>query len=98
MKRSEVIAAQAKTRRQLEDAGLTLPTALEIEIADFGLDQFALEGLGIVIRVNEPEYCSKWLTLMPGQECPTHYHKLKKRRSSSCAARSSWSPTARRSL
>jgi len=78
MKRSEVTAAQAKTRRQLEDAGLTLPTALEIEIADFGLDQFALEGLGIVIRVNEPEYCSKWLTLMPGQECPTHYHKLKK--------------------
>jgi len=78
MKRSEVVAAQARTRRQLEDAGLVLHLALEIEIADFGLDQFALEGLGIVIRVNEPEYCSKWLTLLPGQECPTHYHKIKK--------------------
>ena len=78
MKRSEVTAAQAQTRRQLEEVGLTVADGLEIEIADFGLDQFALEGLGIVVRVNEPEYCSKWLTLWPGQECPTHYHKLKK--------------------
>ena len=78
MKRSEVIAYQAGTRQQLGAAGLVLPDALEIEIADFGLDQFPLEGLGLVIRVNEPEYCSKWLTLLPGQECPTHYHKIKK--------------------
>jgi len=78
MKRSEVLAHQAETRRQLEAAGLALTDALEIEIADFGLDQFPLEGLGLVIRVNEPEYCSKWLTLLPGQECPTHYHKIKK--------------------
>jgi len=78
MKRSEVRAAQAKTRRQLEDAGLTVAGGLEIEIADFGLGRFAQEGLGLVVRVNEPEYCSKWLTLLPGQECPTHFHKLKK--------------------
>lgn len=78
MKRSEVTAAQAQTRRQLEDAGLTIAPDLEIEIADFGLGRFAQEGLGLAVRVNEPEYCSKWLTLWPGQECPTHYHKLKK--------------------
>ena len=78
MKRSEVIAYQAETRQQLIASGLALPDALEIEIADFGLDQFPLEGLGLVVRVNEPEYCSKWLTLLPGQECPTHYHKIKK--------------------
>ena len=78
MKRGEVAAAQAQTRRQLEDAGLTIAPALEIEIADFRLGRFAQEGLGIVVRVNEPEYCSKWLTLWPGQECPAHYHKLKK--------------------
>jgi D-lyxose ketol-isomerase len=78
MKRSEVRAAQAETRRQLEDAGLTVADGLEIEIADFGLGRFAQEGLGLVVRVNEPEYCSKWLTLLPGQECPTHFHKLKK--------------------
>ncbi len=78
MKRSEVTAAQAQTRRQLEAAGLIISDDLEIEIADFGLNRFAQEGLGIVVRVNEPEYCSKWLTLWPGQECPAHYHNLKK--------------------
>ncbi len=78
MKRSEVTAAQAKTRHQLEDAGLVISDDLEIEVADFGLNRFAQQGLGIVVRVNEPEYCSKWLTLWPGQKCPLHYHKLKK--------------------
>ena len=78
MKRSEVIAYQARVRRQLEDAGLPLSPDTPIEIADFGLGRFEREGLGIVVRVNESEYCSKYLTLFPGQECPTHYHKLKK--------------------
>lgn len=78
MKRSEVVAAQAQVRRQLEDAGLALTPDTQIEIADFGLNRFNQEGLGIVIRANEAEYCSKWLTLFPGQECPMHYHKLKK--------------------
>jgi len=78
MKRSEVIAAQAQVKQQLEGAGLALTPETTIEIADFGLNRFAQEGLGIVIRSNETEYCSKWLTLFPGQECPVHYHKMKK--------------------
>ena len=78
MKRSEVTAAQAQVRRQMEGAGLVLEPEAHIEIADFGLGHFSQEGLGIVIRVNEPEYCSKWLVLVPGQECPFHYHKMKK--------------------
>ena len=78
MKRSEVVAAQARVRRQLEDAGIPLAPDAAVEIADFGLGRFEREGLGIVVRVNEAEYCSKFLTLLPGQECPTHFHKLKK--------------------
>lgn len=78
MKRSEVIAHQAQVRRQLEAAGVPLTPDTQIEIADFGLGHFEREGLGIVVRVNETEYCSKYLTLFPGQECPTHYHKMKK--------------------
>jgi N-acetylneuraminate synthase len=79
MKRSEVAAAQREVRTLLEDAGIavTVPTE-QIEIADFGLERFREVGLGIIVRVNEPEYCSKWLTLYPGQACPWHYHKLKK--------------------
>jgi D-lyxose ketol-isomerase len=78
LKRSEVVTAQAQTRRQLEEADLVIAEGLAIEIADFGLDRYESIGLGLVVRVNEPEYCCKWLTLLPEQECPTHYHKLKK--------------------
>ncbi len=78
MKHREVAAAQAQVRRQIEEAGLPLAPDAHIEITDFGLGRFAREGLGSVIRVNEPEYCSKYLTLLPGQECPRHFHKLKK--------------------
>lgn len=78
MKRSEVTAAQGQVRQRLEDAGLVLAPNISVEIADFGLNRWEREGLGIVVRVNEPEYCSKYLTLEPGQECPLHYHKMKK--------------------
>lgn len=78
MKHSEVIVAQARVRRRLEDAGIVLDPNTAIEVADFGLGRWEREGLGIVIRVNEPEYCSKYLTLEAGQACPLHYHKLKK--------------------
>jgi len=78
MKRSEVQDAQTRTQLQLEEAGLVISSDLTIEIADFGLGRYENTGLGLVVRVNEPEYCSKWLTLLPGQECPAHYHKLKK--------------------
>lgn len=78
MTRSEYAAAQAQVRRRLESAGLALDPNTEIEVTDFGLGHWAQEGLGLVLRVNEPEYCSKYLTLEAGQECPLHFHKLKK--------------------
>ncbi len=78
MRRSEIEEARQDVRTMLTQAGLVLDDALAIEIADFGLGRYAQEGLGLVVRVNEPEYCSKWLTLGPGQRCPRHFHKLKK--------------------
>lgn len=78
MKRSEVKAAQEEVRGILTDAGIPIPPDVEIEIADFGLNHYRKEGLGIVVRINEPEYCSKWLTLLPGQVCPWHHHDVKK--------------------
>jgi quercetin dioxygenase-like cupin family protein len=42
------------------------------------LDNFNKTGLGLLIKINEPEYCSKWLVLFPGQTCPYHHHKNKK--------------------
>ncbi len=78
MKRSEILTAQARVRRRLEASGLVLKSSTAIEIVDFGLGLWEQTGLGIVIRVNEPEYCSKYLTLEAGQECPQHSHKVKK--------------------
>lgn len=78
MKRSDVDAAQQEIRAQLREAGLVLDPSLAVEVADFGLGRYAEEGLGLVVRVNTPEYCSKWLTLRSGQRCPRHFHKLKK--------------------
>ena len=78
MKKSEVAAAQAAVRAQLAKAGIAVSPETPVEIADFGLGHYPVEGLGLVVKINEPEYCSKWMTLLPGQECPTHYHKDKK--------------------
>ncbi|HEY3328660.1 MAG TPA: cupin domain-containing protein [Capsulimonadaceae bacterium] len=79
MKRSEVVYEQKVVRDLLESAGIPVTVAdSEIEIADFGLGHYREEGLGVIVRVNEPEYCSKWLTLLPGQACPWHFHKKKK--------------------
>lgn len=78
MKRREMEAARSEVYAQLTEAGLVPDPTLDIEVADFGLGRYAQEGLGLVVRVNEPEYCSKWLTLRPGQKCPRHFHRLKK--------------------
>lgn len=78
MKRSEILREQEVVAKMLADAGIVVSSHDEIEIADFGLGHYKEEGLGLVVRVNEPEYCSKWLTLLPNQFCPWHFHKRKK--------------------
>jgi len=78
MKRSEVDRERVVVKTMLEEAGIAVPSIDEVEIADFGLGHYRIEGLGLIVRINEPEYCSKWLTLLPGQTCPWHFHKKKK--------------------
>lgn len=78
MKRIDVTNYQARVHKILAGAGIPLAGDAGVEIADFGLGEFERTGLGLVLRVNEPEYCSKWLVLLPGQKCPLHHHKLKK--------------------
>lgn len=75
MKKSMVEKAKRDVRGMLLGAGIVLPPETEIEITDFGKGNYERIGLGLVIRVDEPEYGSKWLTLLPGQECPNHYHR-----------------------
>jgi D-lyxose ketol-isomerase len=76
MKQSDVEDAKQNTLTMLHEAGISLCHDEEIEITDFGKNNFEKIGLGLIIRLNEPEYASKWLTVLPGQMCPNHYHKI----------------------
>ncbi len=76
MKRSDVEKAKTDVRDMLTDAGITLGSDEEIEITDFGKEDYDKVGLGLIIRLNEMEYATKWLTVRPGQVCPNHYHKI----------------------
>ena len=78
MKKDAIEKARNDAHKMLKDAGVVLGKDEEIEITDFGKDDYARVGLGLIIRVNEPEYGSQWLTVMPGQVCPNHYHKVVK--------------------
>lgn len=78
LKSSEFEKYEKLARNKLVEAGIPiLPDAL-FRIASYGLNIFEEIGLSLVTRINEDEYCSKWLVLLPGQRCPEHYHKLKK--------------------
>jgi len=45
-----------------------------IEIADFGLSEFEVTGLGVLIYVNTERCCAKELAMLPRQTCPEHLH------------------------
>jgi D-lyxose ketol-isomerase len=75
MKRSEVENARQAALSQLQEAGIALAKDEEIEVTDFGRNDYRRLGLALVVRVQEPEYASKWLTVLPGQVCPNHRHE-----------------------
>jgi len=76
MEISEFQAAQQRARSVLDTAGivLTAEEAAHIEVADLGLNRLIVEGLELVIYINNDRYCAKELVLFPGQTCPEHRH------------------------
>lgn len=76
LRRSEIIAAQARTAALFEEAGIVLTEAERagIEVAGFGLGELETEGLELVTYVNTDRYCAKELALFPRQTCPEHLH------------------------
>lgn len=67
---------QQHTVNILREAGfvLTPEETRNIELAEFGLDQFEREGLALLVYVNTEPYCAKELVLLPRQTCPEHRH------------------------
>jgi len=78
MKRSQVMKEQAWVRSILKKHKIPILEDEEIEILDFGLHDYDNFGLALIMRINEPEYCSKWLILKPNQVCVSHHHEKKK--------------------
>ncbi|RXZ84100.1 D-lyxose/D-mannose family sugar isomerase [Paenibacillaceae bacterium] len=76
MKRSEVVKAQDKAAEIFAQAGIILSEAerSNIEVAGFGLENLASQGLELITYVNTDRYCAKDLVLFAGQTCPEHIH------------------------
>jgi D-lyxose ketol-isomerase len=68
--------AKAIYVNMIRQAGIILTDAecQQLEIAGFGLDDLASQGLGLVIYENNARYCAKELMMLPGQTCPEHRH------------------------
>tara|TARA_Y100000589_G_scaffold218367_1_gene205999 strand:- start:4601 stop:6151 length:1551 start_codon:yes stop_codon:yes gene_type:complete len=64
-------------RAMLNKAHIKLGPEFEIEISHhYGLKKFRETGALIITCINR-EYCKKLLVVLPGQNHPNHYHKLK---------------------
>lgn len=68
--------AKAIYLKMIDDAGIILTAAerQQMEVASLGLNDFASQGLGLVIYENNARYCAKELMMLPGQTCPEHRH------------------------
>lgn len=73
---AEVAGHRRESLELFRQAGIivTPQEAGQIEVADFGLGEFAVIGLGVLVYVNTQRCCAKELTLLPGQTCPEHRH------------------------
>lgn len=76
MKRSEYEQAKKQVLELYEKAGIILreDEKEQLEVADFGLNNYSEVGLACVVYVNTQRCCSKDMVLLPGQTCPEHRH------------------------
>jgi D-lyxose ketol-isomerase len=76
IKRSELKRAQEQTKALFSKVGIVLSEneMVNIEIAEFGLNELDVQGLELITYVNTDRYCAKELVLFPRQTCPEHLH------------------------
>ena len=61
----------------LFEAGIALGNQFEVELSHhYGIQQFRRTGAVIISIVNR-EYCKKLIVVLPGQQHPMHFHKIK---------------------
>ena len=76
MNESQRAACRERIAAMLETAGIAITREEyeNIEMAEFGLDEYEATGLGIITYINNDRYCAKELIMFPGQTCPEHRH------------------------
>jgi len=75
--REKVYSIVQQVKRILKQGNIVIPGKLDFEISHhYGIDRFYDHGATIINVVNL-EYCKKLIVLVPGQEHPEQYHKLK---------------------
>ena len=66
-----------KTNLILNKSNVTITKKDSVEIScHYGIENFGETGAVIIDKVNR-EYCKKIIVVLPGQNHPTHYHKVK---------------------
>jgi quercetin dioxygenase-like cupin family protein len=61
----------------VKTAGIVIPRNAELEISHhFGIESFHKHGSCMITVVNK-DYCKKYIILLPGQDHPDMYHKVK---------------------
>lgn len=66
-----------EVNRLLRKGHIIVPGAAELEISHhFGLERFHEFGATMITVINR-QYCKKLIVLLPGQNHPEHFHKLK---------------------
>jgi len=75
--RDQVYKAVQKIKEVLKKSRVLVPDRLDFEISHhYGIKDFNKYGMTMISFVNR-EYCKKLLILLPGQEHPEQYHKIK---------------------
>ncbi len=59
---------------QAAHIALTSEEKDNVEVADFGLDDFERTGLMLITYINTSRCCAKEMAMLPGQTCPEHCH------------------------
>lgn len=75
--REDVFGIVKKAVKMLKDANVAVPNGVDCSISvHYGIENFFQNGL-VMIDVLNREYCKKLLVMFPGQNHPTHAHKVK---------------------
>ncbi|MGD0279314.1 MAG: N-acetylneuraminate synthase family protein [Smithella sp.] len=75
--RGDVFSIVKAAVKMLKDANVAVPNGVDCSISvHYGIEKFHENGL-VMIDVLNREYCKKLLVMLPGQNHPTHAHKVK---------------------